>query len=133
MGVWLRAKSMLFGMRDGRTHDDPLLAVDVEKPTYFAKRDAAEFAHDKDVEVVSGMKPPVKDYKPVSYEEARARIKDRRGALKEERAKRELAAKKAEEARIAKLREEKLEQKAAEDAAAKKAAVEAQKTNALEA
>ena len=57
-GVWLMAARNGIKIRDGVGHKAPMVAIDRAKPTWLAKRSAAEFFADRDVYVVAGLAPP---------------------------------------------------------------------------
>lgn len=72
MGVWLRSLTKNLSLRDGVGHDQPVLALGPVTAVYFRNLTAAQFKHDREIEVVDGMADPPADYRPITAKEARA-------------------------------------------------------------
>lgn len=62
-GVWLLAARHGVKIRDGAGFGAPMVTIDRVKPTWLAKRSAAEFFADRDVYVVAGLAPPTEPKK----------------------------------------------------------------------
>lgn len=57
-GVWLIATRAGLKLRDGIEKTDPMRKLSKAEPTWFERRTAAEFMHDRDVIVLADMEPP---------------------------------------------------------------------------